>query len=67
MLSIRKGKKWKKMSLRTGYRQVALPMQLVDDIKDFTDSNPNLGYKSTPEFIREAIRFYLRELKDQPE
>ena len=55
------------MSLRTGYRQVALPMQLVDDIKDFTDSNPNLGYKSTPEFIREAIRFYLRELKDQPE
>lgn len=55
------------MSLKTGYRQVALPMELVDDIKNFTNTNPNLGYKSTPEFIREAIRFYLRELKSHNE
>ena len=51
------------MSLKTGYKQVALPSQLVDDVKEFTDKHPNLGYKSTPEFIREAIRYYLRELK----
>ena len=53
------------MSIKTGYRQIALPMQLVGDIEDFTDAHKNLGYKSTPEFIREAIRFYLRELKNQ--
>ena len=53
------------MSIRTGYRQVALPMHLVNDIETFTKSHKNLGYKSTPEFIREAIRFYLRELKNQ--
>lgn len=52
------------MSLRTGYRQVALPAQLVDDIKSFMSKNPQLGYKSAPEFIREAIRFYLRDLKN---
>ncbi len=53
------------MSIRTGYRQIALPMQLVGDIEDFTGTHKHLGYKSTPEFIREAIRFYLRELKSQ--
>ncbi len=53
------------MSIRTGYRQVALPLHLVDDIENFTNSHKHLGYKSTPEFIREAIRFYLRELKTQ--
>ncbi len=54
------------MSIRTGYRQVALPMHLVGEIEDFTNSNKQLGYKSTPEFIREAIRFYLRELRSHP-
>lgn len=53
------------MSIRTGYRQIALPMQLVSDIENFTDTHKHLGYKSTPEFIREAIRFYLRELRNQ--
>ena len=53
------------MSIKTGYRQIALPMQLVEDIENFTKTHKHLGYKSTPEFIREAIRFYLRELKIQ--
>lgn len=53
------------MSIKTGYRQIALPIHLVNDIESFIKSNKQLGYKSTPEFIREAIRFYLRELKKQ--
>ena len=40
-------------------------MQLVEDIEEFTGSYKHLGYKSTPEFIRESIRFYLREFKNQ--
>lgn len=51
------------MSKATGYKQIALPIELIDDIKKFVDAHPNLGYMSTPEFIREAIRFYLRDMK----
>ena len=53
------------VSIKSGYRQFALPTDLIEDIESFTNNHRNLGYKSTPEFIREAIRFYLRELKNQ--
>ena len=53
------------MSIKTGYRQFALSSDLIEEIESFTETHKNLGYKSTPEFIREAIRFYMRELKKQ--
>ena len=51
------------MSLKSGYKHIALPEELIKDITLFIENNPNMGYKSVPEFIKEAIRFYLRELK----
>jgi metal-responsive CopG/Arc/MetJ family transcriptional regulator len=50
------------MSKATGYKQVALPAELVDEIKKFVEKNKHHGYMSVPEFIREAIRFYLRDI-----
>jgi len=53
------------MSLKTGYKQIALPVDLVNSIEKFITKNPQMGYKSTPEFIREAIRMYLRKLESE--
>ena len=49
------------MSKTTEYKQVALPAELIEEIKKYIDTNKQQGYMSVPEFIREAIRFYLRE------
>lgn len=49
------------MSKSTGYKQIALPIELIDEIKKFMETNKHHGYMSVPEFIREAIRFYLRD------
>ena len=39
-----------------GYRQVSLPIALVEKIEEFLGKNADLGYTSVPEFIRQAIR-----------
>ena len=49
------------MSLKTGYKQIALPVDLVLEIQKFIDSHPEQGYMSVPEFVREAIRIYLKQ------
>lgn len=36
---------------------------MVENIDEFIVDNPELGYKSPPEFIRSAIRAYLKEIK----
>jgi metal-responsive CopG/Arc/MetJ family transcriptional regulator len=46
-----------------GYRQVSLPIALVERIDGYIKTNPNQGYTSVPEFIRQAIREKLGDQK----
>ena len=39
-----------------GYRQVSLPIKLIEYVDKFIRDNPHLGYTSVPDFIRSAIR-----------
>ena len=48
------------MSLKTGYKQVAMPQELVEEIQKYIDTHKEQGYKSVPEFVREAIRMHLQ-------
>lgn len=49
------------MSLKTGYKQVALPVELVDRIGQYINDHTEQGYMSIPEFVREAVRMHLKE------
>ncbi len=49
--------KEKNRSLRErGYKQVSLPIKLIEYIEKYISENPHLGYTSIPDFIRAAIR-----------
>ena len=39
-----------------GYRQVSLPIPLVERIEKYLDAHKEEGFTSIPEFIRQAIR-----------
>jgi len=45
------------------YVDLKLPRELVDSVRKFISENPEYGYTSAPEFIKEAIRIRLRELE----
>ncbi|MEM3907631.1 MAG: hypothetical protein QXZ17_12355 [Nitrososphaerota archaeon] len=45
------------------YVDLKLPRELVDSVRKFISENPEYGYTSVPEFIKEAIRIRLRELE----
>ena len=47
---------------RKGYTTIALPNVLLDQVDEIVDSK-KYGYVSKPEFIKEAIREKLRNLK----
>ncbi|MHA2501041.1 MAG: ribbon-helix-helix domain-containing protein [Candidatus Hodarchaeales archaeon] len=44
------------MSKATGYDKISLPTEMINEIKSLIEANPEFGFKSPPEFIREAIR-----------
>jgi len=44
------------------YHTVNLPSRLADKIKEVIASDKH-GYTSIPDFVREAVRKYLRELE----
>lgn len=44
------------------YRKVSVESGLVADVKGFV-AEPNSGYRSTSEFVHEAIRLRLQELR----
>ncbi|MHA1786497.1 MAG: ribbon-helix-helix domain-containing protein [Candidatus Helarchaeota archaeon] len=46
-----------------GYRQVSLPIALVEKIEEYLGKHPELGFTSVPEFIRQAIREKLNNSK----
>jgi len=39
-----------------GYKQVSLPVKLVEHVEKYINENPHLGFTSIPDFIRAAIR-----------
>lgn len=49
------------MSLKTGFKQVALPVELVGQVGEYIQEHKEEGYMSIPEFIREAVRMHLKE------
>jgi metal-responsive CopG/Arc/MetJ family transcriptional regulator len=48
-------------------QSVILPPELLTETENFIDANKQLGFTTREEFIRDAIRFRLRFLKDQYE
>jgi Arc/MetJ-type ribon-helix-helix transcriptional regulator len=48
-------------------QSVSLPPELLIQIEDFVDKNRHLGYTTREEFIRDAIRWRLRFLKEDYE
>ena len=43
------------------YRSFNLPKALADKVEEVTDSGKH-GYVNVPDFVKESIRRYLREL-----
>ncbi|NVM27783.1 MAG: hypothetical protein HWN65_02985 [Candidatus Helarchaeota archaeon] len=39
-----------------GYRQVSLPIPLIERIEKYINNHKDEGFTSIPEFIRQAIR-----------
>lgn len=53
------------MALRErGYRQVSLPIPLIERIDKFIKKHKEEGFTTIPEFIRQAIRDKLN--RDEP-
>jgi len=50
-----------KESKRYKYKTVTLPEPLMEEIKQFIDDHPELGYGSVTEFIKEASRGQMKE------
>jgi hypothetical protein len=48
-------------------QSVILPPELLNETQSFIDENKQLGYTTREEFIRDAIRYRLRFLRDQYE
>jgi hypothetical protein len=48
-------------------QSVILPPELLTETENFIDTNKQLGFTTREEFIRDAIRFRLRFLKNQYE
>lgn len=48
-------------------RSVKLPKETLADVENFIKKNRHLGYISREEFVKEAIRFKLRMLRDRKE
>jgi len=47
----------------TYYRNVKLPNELVEEIKKIINNHKELGYRSHSEFIMEATRRRLEDIK----
>lgn len=46
-----------------GYKSVSLPRCLAELVEGFIKNHKELGYRSTAEFISEAVRLRLEKLR----
>ncbi|MHB1507519.1 MAG: ribbon-helix-helix domain-containing protein [Cuniculiplasma sp.] len=51
--------------MATLYTTVKIPDPLLKSVEDFIQENPELGYRNRSEFIVEAIREKLMDLKKE--
>jgi metal-responsive CopG/Arc/MetJ family transcriptional regulator len=45
------------------HANMKIPQALLDEIERIMEENPQLGYVSSTEFIKEAIRLHLKDYK----
>lgn len=45
-----------------GYKNIGIPTELVSQIDALIKEHPEKGYKTVPEFIKNAIRLQLKEV-----
>jgi hypothetical protein len=45
------------------YATLKLPREFIERVRRFIEANPDLGYTSVPEFVKDAIREKLVELE----
>ena len=50
---------------RKGYRGISLPETMIEEIEKLLKQRPDLGYQSVAEFIKDAIRRRIEELKKE--
>jgi len=50
---------------KVSYKTVHLPKELTDEIDDFIERHPELGYSGRPELVKEAIREKLFDLREK--
>ena len=46
-----------------GYKSVSLPEDMLDSIEKLIKNNKELGYSSVSEFVKEAVRLHLMQIK----
>lgn len=49
-------------SKKEGYTNISLPNELADEIRRVVESR-KLGYTSVSEFVKEAVRIHLLQIK----
>jgi len=54
----------KEVNGKMGYRTVGLPSEMVDLIQRLIQENKALGFKSVGEFVKDAVRRRLEEIKN---
>lgn len=47
----------------TGFRGTSLRADLVTDIEKFLEEHPEAGYKSISDFVQEAVRLRVQEIR----
>jgi metal-responsive CopG/Arc/MetJ family transcriptional regulator len=52
-------------SKQKGFRGTSLKSELVSDIEKFIQQHPEAGYKSISDFVQEAVRTHIREIKNK--
>ncbi|WP_456327110.1 ribbon-helix-helix domain-containing protein [Archaeoglobus sp.] len=46
-----------------GYKSVSLPEDLLNYVEELIKNNKELGYSSVSEFVKEAVRMHLLQVK----
>ncbi len=47
----------------TDYRSVKIPHEVIEEIKTIIKNHKELGYRTHSEFVNEAVRMRLEEIK----
>ena len=58
-----KEKKKKNPSSEDQFRRVAIRRGLIDSVEDFVEKHPQTGYKSVADFVQEAVRLRIQEIR----